>query len=376
MKYNLQYKKILLCIFLAAAVSSHAQQQITHTTTKENISCNYDCTILDVAALTNNPDAVIFVTPVTDKGAILNTHPIGAYYFKSKWQIFNLDSKPIPVGSKFTVEYFASPDESRFQYSFARSDIQADGSALIDNWHLNNNPTVRFNTFLNWNPATQGAVTNREEITVQYNPGIGKWFISNNNNKPIVARVTYNIAITWPGRVNTQIIPPRTSVQIKELTTSPNTNQKLNPIGFMFMAAWADGIKLPGENLIAIHAEQSELLGFEMGASKTSRANSYEPITIKFHSGIPATIQMLNAFIKKQSMVFSFDAISTSANANRVVNYTIKLTGAYISSYKQILSDEDRQHNYGKSRGYDEIKIMFTKIEYTNSNGETAIDNL
>jgi type VI protein secretion system component Hcp len=144
------------------------------------------------------------------------------------------------------------------------------------------------------------------------------------------------------------------------------------------MSAWADGVKLPGENNIAVHSEQTELLSFEMGATKTSRANSYEPITIKFPSGIPATIQMLNAFIKKQSMVFSFDAISLAgATGLEALNYTIKLTGAYISSYKQsFLREKGKLNSSNLPEIYDEIKIMFTKIEYTNSNGETAIDNL
>jgi type VI protein secretion system component Hcp len=264
---------------------------------------------------------------------------------------------------------------SHFQYSFTRADIQADGSALIDHPFLNNNPTAKFNSFLSWDPATQGAITNREEITVQYNLGAGKWSVSNNNNKPIVARVTYNISISGPGRVNTQI--PRTSIEIKELTVTPNTNQILNPVGFMFMAVWADGVKLQGENIIAAHSEQTEVLSFEMGGSKTSRANNYEPITIKFHSGIPATIQLLNAFIKKQSMVFSIDAISlTNTTGQEALNYTIKLTGAYISSYKQsFLKGESKLNTSNLPVVYDEIKITFTKIEYTNSAGATATDN-
>ncbi len=190
MKQQNRYTNVLILFFSLNTLSSFAQQKFIHTASKENISCNYDCTQLDVAALTNNPAAVIFVTPVLDKGIIQNPHPIGVYYFKSQWHIFNLDSKPIPAGSVFSVEYFSSPDETHFQYSFSRTDIQADGSAFIDNWHFNNNPTVRFTSFPSWNPATQGAVTNREETTVSYNYGAGKSQVSNTNNKPMLARGT------------------------------------------------------------------------------------------------------------------------------------------------------------------------------------------
>ncbi len=196
MKLQTNYQKILPALFIIITFSSFGQQQFIHTATKENISCNSDCTILDVAALTNNPDAVIFVTPVTDKGAILNPHPIGAYYFKSKWHIFNLDRKAIPVGSTFAVEYFTSQDISNFQYSFTRADIQADGSALIDYPLLNNKPTAKFKSFHSWNPGSQEApLANPEEVTVKYNPRAGKWSISNTNKKPFYARVTYNIAV-------------------------------------------------------------------------------------------------------------------------------------------------------------------------------------
>ena len=377
-RYFQQLKIFLTALIIITVLSSYSQTQITHTVSKENISCNYDCTILDVAELNNNPFAVLFVTPVLEKGININPHTIGAYYFKTKWHILNLDGKAIPVASKFTVEYFTKPDETHFQYSFTRADIQADGSAFIDNWHLNNNPTVRFTSFPSWNPAAPGAITNREEITVQYNPAVGKWFVINNNNKPITARVTYNIAITWPGRVNTQSIP-RTSTEIKELTVTPSNNSVFGSVSYMYMTAWADGIKLPGDNIRAAHLDKTEVSTLEMEATNLSvRKNTYGPVTIKIFSGYPMGLPLLNAFIKKQSMVFTIDAITTDQKSgNEVINYTIKLTGAYISSYKQMF-DKEIAMATGKNqsvKGYDEIKISFTKIEYTNTAGATVADN-
>jgi serralysin len=239
MKLTTLFQKILPVLFIVMAFTSHAQQQFTHTATKENISCNNDCTILDVADLNGNPAAVIFVTPVLDKGTIQNPHPICAYYFKSKWYIFNLDRKAIPAGSKFSVEYFTSQDMSHFQYSFTRVDIQADGSALIDHPLLNNNPTAKFNSFHSWNPGSQEApLANPEEVTVQYNPGAGKWSISNTNKKPFYARVTYNIAVLSGDNViknpvkNERDSASYKAVEIRELiikATVPSTTVTEDP---------------------------------------------------------------------------------------------------------------------------------------------------
>ena len=81
-----QLKNLLTILFITTVVSSFAQQQFTHVASKQNISCNYDCTILDVPELNNNPEAIIWVTPILEKGVNLNPHPIGVYYFKNKWR--------------------------------------------------------------------------------------------------------------------------------------------------------------------------------------------------------------------------------------------------------------------------------------------------
>jgi hypothetical protein len=367
-------RNILLYAAIWIVLCSHAQQQFIHTAAKENISCNYDCTVLDIAELNNNPDAVILVTPVSNKVAIQNAHPIGAYFFKSKWHIFNLDSKPIPEGSKFNVEYFTAQDMSHFQYSFTRADIQADGSAFIDHPLLNNNPTAKFNSFLSWNPGTQGAITNREEITVQYNPGAGKWYVSNNNNKPITARVTYNISISGPGRVNTQIVTPQTSTVIPALVVNTsNTNTVSGPVS-LFVTAWADRIKIPGDKSNTKYPDRTELQDFDFSVSRNvagrAGTKNYDPVTIKIITGVPGTIPFFEAFIKKSIMDFTFEAFTNTAAAKPELNYTIKLSGATIVSFKQI---SNRKESDAKAHAtniiyFDEIRIIFTKIEFIKDN--------
>ena len=125
MKRQFRHLKLFLqALLIITTLSSFAQQQFTHVASKQNISCNYDCTILDVPELNNNPEAVIWVTPVLEKGENLNPHPIGVYYFGKKWNIFNLDQKPIAADAKFNVEYVVSPDKTHFQYTITTENLQ------------------------------------------------------------------------------------------------------------------------------------------------------------------------------------------------------------------------------------------------------------
>lgn len=196
MKQYLHFKIILCCLLLAAVINSNGQQSFTHTAAKENISCNNDCTLLDVPELNNNPLAILFVTPILEKGVDLNPHPIGVYYFKNQWRIFNLDQKTMPAGSTFNVEYVAKPDATHFQYLITRENLQKDGTSIIDHPAMNNNPNAQFRFFPSWVPELQGATANRDEVSIQFNADAGKWYVSNINKKPLYTRVAYNIIIS------------------------------------------------------------------------------------------------------------------------------------------------------------------------------------
>ena len=146
------------------------------------------------------------------------------------------------------------------------------------------------------------------------------------------------------------------------------------------MAAWADGVKLPGDNIRKEHLEKTELLGFEMEATNTvARKNSYQAITVRIASGFPAGVPLLNAFMKKQNMAFMLEGLGTSSTSGKEeLILTIKLSGATISGYKQKFYEPEGvlSKSASTNRCYDEIKITFTKIEYINSAGVTATDNL
>ncbi len=380
----------MFALFLVTALSGIAQQQFIHTASKANNYCNGNCTTLDVPELNNNPAAIIWVTPILEDGRNINTHPIGAYYFESRWRIFNIDQAPMPAGAKFKVEYIASADRDHFKYIVTDDLLQKDGSALIDNPALNNNPNARFNYFLNWNPAEQKGTNNRNEIKIDYNPDAAKWYISNVNKKALYRGDAYNIIISTDAAANTRLSSENKAVQINELITTPVNVMTTTPVSksdygeiiSMYMTVWADGIKLAGDNVRKAHLEQIEIFGFEMGSARPSSSGQistnrvYEPVTIKSRSGFPGTIPLFNAFTKNQAIAITIDTYVVSPQTGaEVVNYSIKLTGASIVSFKQVYEGLHKGRVSGQ-QSYDEIKILFKKIEYTKGKGgQFAEDN-
>jgi serralysin len=217
---------LTLILLLLIAVSSHAQKLFTITSSKENISCNSGCVVMDIPDLNNNPAAIIWVTPVIDDGLNLNPHPIGVYFFNNQWRIFNWDHKTMPPGARFTVDYVTRPDVNHFRYVVTNDLLQSNGSSVIDHPTLNNNPKVQFNYFLSWNPSEQPGLNNRNDVRVDYNGASGKWYISNINKKYLNRGDAYNIIISTSAntvketiRVTTEIVQqdPRTMTKTGEL---------------------------------------------------------------------------------------------------------------------------------------------------------------
>lgn len=373
-------KLFLLLLFIIISLSSSSQKQFTHVSSKANNSCNGDCTLLDIPELYNNRSAIIFVTPVMDKGATVNPHPIGVYYVGKKWNIFNLDQTTIPEGAKFNVEYLTEADATHFQYSITNEDLQKDGSAFIDHQALNNNPNAQPRFFHNWVPDARG-VANREEISIKYNAEAGKWAISNVNKKPLFARVAYNIVIASAGSSNTQ---PTTynAVQIKELTTEPSKSAALGSISQMYMTIWVAGTKLPGDNMIVGFLDKTRIQSFEMGVSGIAASGqvmsgkrAYEPFTIKSYTGFPATLPLFDAYIKNQDMVFLIETFTPgSSSGKHELNYTMKLSGARMVSFRQVYEETSFHTSVSSKKFYDEIKIIFSKIEIENAAGYIVVD--
>ena len=91
--------------------------------------------------LTGNPLAIIVATPLGNT-ALLNTHPIGAWYYAGKWNIFNSDHAVMPIGAKYKVQFFKEPGPKQFLHVITKQNLGAEGS-YIDSPALNNNPNAQ-----------------------------------------------------------------------------------------------------------------------------------------------------------------------------------------------------------------------------------------
>lgn len=201
MKHTYKNMGGLVLLIALTASSSYAQKQFIHTVTATNRNCNTVCSVLDIPELNNNPAAVIFITP-GGNARDLNPHPIGAYYmYLKKWSIFNLDGASIAEGAKYKVEYYANSGPDRFVYMVPRQ-VHLSDIPYIDREGLNGNPNAQIRVFPTSSP-THGALYNRDDVKVEYDARVGKWYLANVNGKPVPWEAVYNVFLSSEGISNT-----------------------------------------------------------------------------------------------------------------------------------------------------------------------------
>ncbi len=86
-----------------------AEQAFCHRVTTSNL-LGQNATWIDHPAATGKPHAIVLVTPNWNPGGLgglYHNHPIGVYYYGSRWAIFNQDMAPMPPGASFNVSCFS-----------------------------------------------------------------------------------------------------------------------------------------------------------------------------------------------------------------------------------------------------------------------------
>ncbi len=199
-------------LVISAAAVARSQQHFTQTVTRQNTNCNSTCSVIDIPELNLNPAAIIYITPIGNTKN-LNPHPIGAYYmYLKKWSVFNLDSTTISEGSKFDIEYYANPDTDRFVFVVPQR-VHFSDPAYIDHVGLNYNPNARIRIFPTTTPG-RGAVFNKFEVKVEYDPIAFKWFVANVNGTVVSADSAFNIFVSDATAITTvepTTLPGRTA---------------------------------------------------------------------------------------------------------------------------------------------------------------------
>ncbi len=181
----------LLILAILSAVNSYAQE-IALTTTEKNLTASK--AIIEMPSLSGNQDAIITATPLGET-AKLNPHPIGAWYYNGKWNIFNTDHANLPIGAKFKVQVFLKPDKNHFLHLVTRENLIGD-SSYLNNPALNNNPKAVVAIFQNHAPETRSAALNKYEAKAEYDSSAGKWYIKNVNGERMFPDMAYNIVVS------------------------------------------------------------------------------------------------------------------------------------------------------------------------------------
>ncbi len=181
-----------LILFVVLTVSTTFAQEITLTTTKTNLLASK--ATIEMPGLSGNSEAIIFAAPIGET-ARLNPHPIGAWYYNDKWNIFNTDHANMSVGLKFKVEVFLRPDANHFLHIIKKDNLIG-GESYIENRLLNNNPKAKVQIFQNHAPDNRSGSLNKYEATAEYNQNSGKWFIKNTNGEQLTPNTAYNIIVS------------------------------------------------------------------------------------------------------------------------------------------------------------------------------------
>lgn len=192
MKIAIRLALPVLAMFFAVDASA---QEFRLTTSKSNLVASK--ATIEVPALSGNPEAIIVATPLGET-ATLNSHPIGAWYYNGKWNVFNTDHSTMPEGLNYKIEYFLRRDEKHFLHVMTKANITGRGS-VIDNPVLNNSPNAQFTIFQNHAPDNRTGSLNKYAAKPEYDTASGKWSIVNINGERLFPDTAYNVVITSVG---------------------------------------------------------------------------------------------------------------------------------------------------------------------------------
>lgn len=206
-----------LFVLLTLTAFSSFAQEFTLTTTNANITSSR--ALIDLPGLSGNANAIIVATPL-EGAKTLNPHPIGAWYYHDKWNIFNSDDAPLIPGLKYKVQVFLKPGANQFLHIITEENLGDEGSYL-DHPALNNNPNAQVKILQNHAPDVRSSHVNQFEAKVAYNSASGKWYIANVNERLPRPNTDYNVVISSGGTGDSEDEPPPPPPWLSSANTTP-----------------------------------------------------------------------------------------------------------------------------------------------------------
>lgn len=182
---------ILPALLLINTPDSQAQATFELTTSRTNTMASR--ALIDLPVLTDKPTAIIVAT-LDDNQRMSNPHPMGAWYYGGKWNLFNTDHANLPIGLKFKITYYLNPGTDQFVHTVGV--IESEGS-YINNAKLNNNPNAKVDFLQIHGTRTNGL--NPYEAEVFYSTRVEKWCIRNKGGHELTKNASYNIVVSSTG---------------------------------------------------------------------------------------------------------------------------------------------------------------------------------
>src|SRR5581483_11483746 len=159
-----------------------------------------DLTIIDSFSTNNFPNAILFVTPNFDPGAIGGTydpHPVGVVYntFLGEWEIFNEDGATMPLKAAFNVLVFPRPGGSVFVQTATSANIIGDFTS-INNALTNGQPAAQLLITQSFNPFfAPSGTANPHPVGVWYDTAIRQWAVFNEDRTGMPLNASFNILV-------------------------------------------------------------------------------------------------------------------------------------------------------------------------------------
>jgi len=242
MKTSSTQKVVSLTLWIASALTcaNVSAQEITLTTTAKNVVASKAA--IDFPGLDGNLQAIVAATPVGETSRS-NPHPIGAWFYNGKWNIFNTDHATMPEGLQFKVQIFLKPDANHFLHSVSPENMRG-GESCIDNRALNGNPNAQVAIFQNHAPDNRSGALNKYAATAEYDAAAAKWCIRNVGGERLYANTAYNVIVA-PGGTATAMNPtlltatPYVPVVATATQTSTSTSTQSSTLTVVLKTQWA-----------------------------------------------------------------------------------------------------------------------------------------
>ncbi len=180
----------------AAAAGQAMDTAFVHRATDENSRGDY--TYLSDPSIDGDPDAVVLVTPTTDRGSNGDgtyDHNIGVWYEPQaqKWAIFNEDRAAVPGGATFQVVVPGGPE--KFVHRSEPENI-TENSTYLDDPLVNGKPGAILSVTQNWNPGGGTGTYNNHPVGIRYDAGRQRWALYNTDGSAIPDGAAFNVAIS------------------------------------------------------------------------------------------------------------------------------------------------------------------------------------